>query len=123
MSAVCKQIWNIESTVDITNMTPRAIELAFRQARGDVINEKIKQYRLDMIAQNKTNEFRFVSMVDITNQQLIRYREFENSDFVQEYGAWYTNSCGTVFPDTGTAQFTLIKYEVLDDTTLEQITP
>ena len=123
MSVVCKQTWNIESTVDITGMTPRDLESTFRQARGDAPNLDFKQFLEYMVLQNKTATAQFQAQMDAAARLLIRYREFSDLGAAQQYISWYTNSCGDTIPTSASAQFSLVKSEVLSDTALDQITP
>jgi hypothetical protein len=122
MSAIWKQLWKIEPIVDIDSLTPEEVNQLFVSLRGREVNTAISDNSAEKIYQNKTDHDKWKFEVDMTNRVMLRCREFVDLASAESHRAWHETSHGTVFPESGPAWFTLIRYEVLDDTTLDQVT-
>jgi len=122
MPAVFKQTWSIDPFVDLSALTEADVNDLFVMTRNYEVNHAINTRSADLINQNKTDHSKWKFKVDMGARVIMRCREFADLASAQATREWHETSHGTVFPASGQVHFSLIEYQVLDNTALDQVT-
>jgi hypothetical protein len=122
MAAVWKHVWAIDPTIDISNLTTDQIDQLFITTRGSEFANAVESLTGEKIFENKTDYNLHKVEVNYDTRQMLRCREFVDLASAQDHLDWHVAHRAPVLSINGQVAFTVISSEVVDNTTLDQVT-
>ena len=122
MSAVWKHVWQIDSSLIDANIRDYDLNELFRQIRGQDLTDDIEQAIMQQVYHGRTEHDSYRIDIDRAAGRMIRMRQFQDLATAQAQLDLHMNQHLDRLPAEGPVQFQLISREVIDNTTLDQLT-
>ena len=120
MTAISKQIWNIENSLDISNMSESEILSTFYRSRTPELWAQIDAQIELMINDGKTQPWERISLVDKGTRRMARVREFVSVAAAEEFLSWLQSNVPSSVPNSPTPVFSRATHEAVDNMTIQQ---